>query len=123
MSIESYVRGFSKVANAHGFNPQSLANYIYASEMCKAAGWLQDWLTKKYAKQSDDYRRSLGLKPFDRSNAIPTPGVYPIGSHGKSQPNPKSEALINISQGYSDSYKPGSLAKPKLYHDGRVVVK
>lgn len=48
MSRESYVRGFSKVANAHGFNPQSLANYIYASEMCKAARWLQDRIMKLY---------------------------------------------------------------------------
>lgn len=114
MSRESYVRGFSKVANAHGFNPQSLANYIYASEMCKAAGWLQDWMTKKFAKQSDNYRRSLGLKPIDRSHVIPTPGVY--------HPT-KPDAFSNVSQGYSNSYKPVSLAKPKLYHDGRVVVK
>ena len=56
MSRETYVRGFSKVANAHGFNPQSLANYIYASEMCKAAGWLQDWVTKKFAKQPCEAR-------------------------------------------------------------------
>lgn len=125
MSRESYVRGFSKVANAHGFNPQSLANYIYASEMCKAAGWLQNWMTKNYSKQSDDYRRSLGLKPLDRSNAIPTPGVYPIGSLGKPQPQPKPKPndLINVSHRYSDSYKLGSLAKPKFYHGGRVAVK
>lgn len=116
MSRESYVRGFSKVANAHGFNPRSLANYIYASEMCKAAGWLQDWLTKKYARQSDDYRRSLGLKPLDRSHAIPAPGAYHVNPQQKTD-------LVNVSQGYSDSYKPGTIAKPKLYHGGRVVAK
>lgn len=114
MSRESYVRGFSKVANARGFNPQSLANYVYASEMCKAAGWLQDWLTKKYAKQSEDYRKSLGLRPFDRSNAMPTPGVYPAK---------RPDELTRIAQNYSDRYQRGSLAKPKVYSGGRLVAK
>lgn len=114
MSRESYIRGFCKAASAHGMNPQSLANYVYASEMLKAANFVSDWLTKKYSQQSDDFRKSLGLKPIDRSRPAPTTGVFAT---------PKLNPLANAAKKVSDSYPKGTPWKPKFVTGGKVVVK
>lgn len=114
MSRESYIAGFSKVATAHGFNPQHLANYVYAREMNKVANWFTDaytkWRTNREIKKSDEWRRERGLKPFNRSIPAARPGVYPI----------KNDHLARLAQDYSDKYKPG-LAKPKVVSGGKIV--
>jgi hypothetical protein len=115
--MASYIVGFSKVAEAHGFKPHSLANYVYAREMNKAANWFTDaytrWRTGREIKASDAARKAMGLKPFDSSAPVPKPGVYDIQ---------KSQPLVQLAQNYSNSYRPG-LSKPKVYHDGKAVAK
>ena len=112
MSRESYIAGFSKVAAAYGLNPQHLANYVHARAMNKEANWFTRWITGLEIEASDAWRRSKGLKPFDRSIPAVKPGVYPIR---------KSE-LVQLAQNYSDTYKPG-IAKPKVVSGGKIVAK
>ena len=83
----------------------------------KQANWLTDlyvkWRTGVEAKASDKYRAAHGLKPFNRNVSAPASGEHPLTNN----------SLVQLAQNYSDYYAKGSLAKPKVYHDGKPVAK
>lgn len=110
MSRESYIAGFSKVAVAHGLNPQHLANYIYAREMNKAANWFTD----AFRRKKQDPKPVNKLPPAD-AKKLPPPKDKPI-------PPANNEDLTRLAQIYSNTYRP-SLAKPKVYHGGKPVAR
>ena len=118
MSRESYITGFVKCAKDHGVDPSALISMIsHSDDVEKQANWLTDlytkWRTGVETKASDKYRIALGLKPFNRNFSVPTPGTYP----------PTDNSLVQLAQNYSDAYAKGSVAKPKVYHQGKLIAK
>ena len=118
MSRESYIKGFVKCAKDHGVDPSALISKIsHSDDVEKQANWLTDlytkWRTGVEMKASDKYRIALGLKPFNRSFPVPTPGSYHLNDN----------SLVQLAQNYSDQYAKGSIAKPKVYSQGRPIAK
>lgn len=82
MSMESYIAGFSKAAAAHGFNPQSLANYVHAHEMLKVANWFADSYANFGTKAWSSNVGAVNPPPSVSQvlNAINMAGVQGVGT-------------------------------------------
>jgi hypothetical protein len=89
----------------------------------KSANWLTDSLivsplTSLYRKQNEAYKEQLAKQNAQVQAAPktpePKPGPAPQGSN---------DDLTRIAQIYSNTYRRGSLARPKVYHDGKPVAR
>lgn len=79
----------------------------------KKANWLTDTfivspLTALYKKQNAEFKEEQAAKNKPAQSAM---------NAGR------RDALIGLAQSVSDSYRPGSLARPKTYHGGRAVAR
>lgn len=95
----------------------------------KSANWLTDSLivsplTSLYRMQNEAFKEQLEEQKA-KAQAAPKPPA-PKPPAPKPSPTPstgKRDALVRIAQDVSNSYRRGSLSRPKFYHDGKVVAR
>jgi len=95
-------------------------NMLVKSAAQKKANWLTDFLlvrplTRAYTAQNEAYKSEMEKK---RTTPPLTPAKKTESTHSL-----RTDALTQIAQNVSNAYRPGSIAKPKIYSGGKCVVK